>query len=45
MAQDMQQLDEEVASLRKARNDLEDKLVTVMENRSARIQEDAVKAK
>ena len=45
MAQDMQQLDDEVDTLRKARNDLEEKLVTAMENRSARKQEEAVKAK
>ena len=45
MAQDRQQMDEEVASLRRARNDLENKLDAAMENRSARIQEDELKAK
>ena len=45
MVQDRQQMDEEIESMRKARNDLEEKLVNAMEIRSARIHEDEVKAK
>ena len=38
-------MDDEVASLRKARNDLEYKLDAALENRTARIQEDEMRAR
>ena len=43
MAQDRQQMDEEVAALRKARSDIDYKLDAALENRTARIQEDEMR--
>ena len=40
MAQDRQQMDEEVAALRKARIDIDSKLDAALENRTARTQDE-----
>ena len=45
MAQDRQQMDEDVAALRKARSDIDYKLDAALENRTARIQEEEKKTR